>query len=116
MGTTPNGLPYPEPTAAVAGGADAIKALAVATRITSGIVTVPTGVTAGNVVVAVTFPAGLFTVTPMVVASPSASTSFAGPSGITTTGCSIAVSARSATGDLIVHPAGVNCRWVAVQL
>ena len=116
MGTTPNGLPYPEPTAPVAGGADAIKALAQALRIATGIATIPPGTVAGNVVVAVTFPAGLFTTAPAVVASPSGSTVTPGPSAITATGCSVACLFRDTAGNNGIMPSGVNLRWIAIQL
>jgi len=70
MGTTPQGLPYPEPTDPIAGGADAIKNLAAAVnQPLTGVVTLTgNGTATGSATI--TFPAGWFTAAPRVFVTP----------------------------------------------
>lgn len=88
MGTTPTGFPYPEPGDPIAGGADAIKALAGRidqTRMAAGQLLGPAGgIAAGamSAAIPVAFPAGRFTQTPVVVITSSdarLTVSFASP-------------------------------------
>lgn len=68
MGKTTNGLPYPEPTDQVSAGADAIRALAETLRFW----TFPhtwASMTSTMASVDITYPTGLFTATPVAIAS-----------------------------------------------
>jgi hypothetical protein len=94
MGTTANGYPYPDDTASLAGGAQAIKALAQAAdtraRITAaGRVTISVTTATTLFSKAITFPAGRFTVAPVVVATVEHSWWVASISAVTATGCTI---------------------------
>lgn len=116
MGTTPNGLPYPEPTAPVAQGADAIKALAQATRIIAVSVTVPAG-SPNPATATVTFPAGLFTAAPLVVSSASSSNAATGLSAVTTTSATLTLTLRGTSGALpATVSAAVLIRCIALQI
>lgn len=77
MGTTPQGLPYPEPTDPIADGATAIKNLAAAVNqpVSGRVTIVITSAVAASITV--TFPAGYFTAPPRVMATASL-TSFDG--------------------------------------
>ena len=68
MGTTVNGLPFPEPTDQVSAGADAIRALAENVRVWTGTYTVPSG-SANPGTVTVTLPVGFFTLEPRIILS-----------------------------------------------
>lgn len=65
MGTTDNGLPFPEDFAFVTDGAAAIQALAEAIRVLAGTVTVPINNSAAGQAI-IPFPAGYFTAAPIV--------------------------------------------------
>lgn len=116
MGTTPNGLPYPEDTGPVRQGAADIRALAEGIRIAQGFATFPTG--QGTRSVTVAFPPGLFTEAPQVVASPTGSFVTASvPTGqVNVNGCMIQGLYRTANGVAGTMPGGVYVRWIAVQL
>lgn len=112
---TPKGYPYPLGTDRLMDGDDSIHSLATAvdTNLGTGaagtsVVTVATGGTPSAL--AVTFPAGRFTVAPAVVVSvnQNANTGVtATATGITTTGFALnAVRATSGT---------VQCQWIALQ-
>ena len=120
LGTTPTaGLPYPEPTDPVALGADAIKSLATALDLRVpikglawGLATL-TGITAGNLVtMAVTFPAGRFTLAPNVQLTLSASNSHGcyppAATGVTATGFTL--NGGRSTGN-----ANIPVYWMAFQ-
>lgn len=115
MGTTPAGLPYPEGTDFVMDGDDAIKALATAIRIKQGAVFVPKGTATGGVSVAVTYPAGIFSSTPLVVGCANSSSITVGVSTLSPTGFVLTALQRGAAGDLNVFP-GANCYWIATQI
>jgi hypothetical protein len=112
---TPKGYPYPLGTDRLADGDDAIHSLATAidTRLgvaCSGVtvVNVATGGTAG--IVAVTFPAGLFTVAPTCLATwagTALATTACAISGPATTGMNVS-GVRAGVGTLNVH-------WLAIQ-
>jgi len=108
MGTTPGGLPYPEPTDPIAQGADAIKNLATAidNRIQTGTLTVSTS---GS---PITFSPAFATV-PVVIANPAAAIGFpryVAASAVTTTGATLVVWNNSGT------PVSGAVSWVAILL
>jgi len=115
MGTTPGGLPYPEPTDPVAAGADAIKALATKTesRYQAGGNTVTVTATGGLTPV-ITFPVP-YTVAPQVVAC-----LFLGSGGSDYTGYLQSITPTGFTFRVMkagtVAPSGdvVRVNWVAI--
>lgn len=115
MGTTPNGIPYPEPTDAVANGANAMKALAQAVRVASGSNTVASGAP-NPATITVNFTAGVFTAAPLVVASTSSSNAAVGLTAVTTTSATFSVTVRGTSGALpATMPGAVIVRAIAVQ-
>lgn len=119
MGNTPNGLPYPEPTEPVAGGAVAIKGLAtkidprLPRAMAAGTVPFPSTAANQSTSVTVTLPVGAgFTAAPSVQITPSSTA----PSIR-----DLSVSAPSATNFVAVYfnsgtsAAGVGGMWIAVQ-
>lgn len=116
MGTTPTGLPYPEPTAPVAEGANAIKGLAQAIRIVATSVTVANGA-ANPATATVSFPAGLFSSPPLVVSSSSSSNGATGLTAVSTTSATLTLTVRGTSGALpATMPGAVIIRCIAVQL
>jgi len=109
MATTPNGLPYPVGTDRVMDGDDAIKALATALRFYVATVTVTLTATPTTAVV-VTFPAGLFTTIPVVVASMTSTGATAwkgGANAVSATSCQLF--AQSNSGSAGSGTAPVTC-------
>lgn len=121
MATTAKGYPYPLPSDPVAGGADAIKALAemIDSRLGaafSGIVTITGDGSTVNPGAAVTFPVGRFTSTPRVVSTvqAGAATHLAGVgSGITVSGATIFFIRRD--GAIPANGVQAIVNYVAVQ-
>ena len=115
MGTTPSGYPYPEPSDAVAQGADAIKALALAVdgaagKSASGTVQIKlTNAATGQM--AITFPPGRFTAAPLVVATPVGSFLYCAAVGapVTAAGCNILLFNRDGTSSNVT----LNVNWTA---
>jgi hypothetical protein len=119
MATNPKGYPYPVGTDRVMDGDDAIKALAdaVAAKLGQQVATGQASVglnAAASANVAVTFPAGIFTVVPRVVCVLAQNTSqvYATSGAVTTSGFTASLIARAGTA-ITIGPYGID--WVAVQ-
>jgi len=119
MGTTPNGLPYPEPTDPVAQGAAAIKALAEAVDPRVGARAIATGqatltsITPNTLAtLAVSFPAGRFTAAPLVFVSLNA----ANVHGCTPAAATaITASGFTLNGARTTGNANIPVSWLAIQ-
>lgn len=116
---TPKGYPYPLGTDRLMDGDDAIHALATAVDTKLGVAAAGSFTAANSatnsapVTTAVTFPVGLFTAPPVVVANPNVTdpnvalaTTAAGP---TAAGCSVRTVRVGGTS-------GVPVSWIAIQL
>jgi hypothetical protein len=116
MANTPKGYPYPVGTDRVADGDNVIQALAEKVDgslglAAGGLVTItPSGAGAATPI-AVTFPAGRFTVAPWMVSNMSAGSNTdrqTGVTGVTTTGATITLTSATA--------AAVPVYWIALQV
>lgn len=106
MGTTANGLRYPEPSDPIAAGAAAIQALAEDLRIYANATTYPAG-SSNPGTVTVTFPVGLFTAPPRVITSARNPYASSGLASISATSASLYGMWRSASGA-VTSPTGSN--------
>lgn len=111
---TVNSLPFPDPEDPVAEGAAAIRALAESIEIATGNVTFP-NTTSGSASVTVTFPAGLFTKAPFVVAQASGSYLHVGTGAGTLTGVTLVAVQRTPAGASTGVSNG-NARWIACAI
>jgi hypothetical protein len=116
MANTAKGYPYPVGTDRVMDGDDAIRNLATAVDTKAGLVASGTGVvviTAGNTpaTAVITFPAGLFTQSPMV------SLTLSGANAVTTQAMTLVTrDAASMTVSGVRGSAGnMSFYWIAVQ-
>ena len=113
--TTTQGFPYPLPTDPIADGADAIKALAqkiddiVGTFAAGTIAIQGTGATSASA--PITFPAGRFTVAPVVVATVTVG-AVASVTAVTAAGATVGVKRT----DDAAFSSTFNVYWIAVQV
>lgn len=114
MGTTPNGLPYPEGTDLVMEGDDAIKALATALKISTGGGAVPAGSSVRYVTM--TFPAGLYATAPWLAISVTNPFMNAGIQNLTASGFTAACLWRDSAGNTSDTPSGHIVRFVAARI
>jgi hypothetical protein len=116
MANTAKGYPYPVGTDRVMDGDNVIRSLAEAvdTKLgcaAGGLVTITPSSAGAATAVAVTFPAGRFTVAPWMVSNMSAGSNTdrqTGVTGVTTTGATITLTSATA--------AGVPIYWIALQV
>lgn len=113
---TPNGLPYPLGTDRVMDGDDAIKNLATGIRATQGIVTMPAGT--GGRTLAITFPAGLFTVPPAICVTSHQSPFITCSVNVapTTSGAVLNAVYRTSTGATGDGAGSSSVAWIATQI
>jgi len=119
MATNAKGYPYPLGTDRVMDGDDVIHALAdaVAAKLGQQVATGQASVALNNATtanVAVTFPAGVFTVVPRVVCVLAQNTSqvYATSGGVTASGFTATMVSRAGT-PITIGPYGID--WVAIQ-
>jgi hypothetical protein len=109
MGTTPSGgLPYPEPTDAIAQGANAIRLLARGIQGGTIAITGPGNNAQGTGTVTFNPP---FAAPPIITASVSNWNWIAQVGNVTTTGCTIAIGRRDAT---TTWTQTITVYWVAI--
>jgi hypothetical protein len=114
MGTTVNGLPYPEPSDPIAAGAAAIRSLAEKLQITGGRVTMTGG--ANSEAQTVTFPVGLFTSAPTVVAETASTYTTCATGSASTSSVAISMIYRTGAGTITTLPANVWSQWIAIAV
>lgn len=118
MANTPRGFPYPVGTDRVMDGDNAIQALAQAVNdrlgnMAGGLVTITPSAADTATTTAVTYPAGRFSATPIVLATPNSSVGQAGviirawSQSLTQTGCVIGMSRSNVVAT--------NVMWLAVE-
>lgn len=120
MAQTAKGFPYPVGTDRVMDGDNAIQALAEAVDTKLGVAasgTFPAGSLAtGTASIAVTFPAGRFTVAPAVMANCVHPDSTVGILASSATGATLGVNQRTAAGAVVTTGNSRTGYWLAVQV